>query len=171
MLTVCDGEGEKIEALNLGADGYVTKPFSTRELVARIRAAVRYTNEPQRDEDEPIKVGEIRFEPVRRIITRRGQLLHLTPKVFYILRFLMGRAGQSVTYAELLTAVWGADCREEIEYLRVFVGQLRKKIKTILPTLSICSPMYTSDTILPTGKCSVQCSRPRTAPPSIRKWV
>jgi two-component system KDP operon response regulator KdpE len=129
MLTVCDGEDEKIEALNLGADDYVTKPFSSRELIARIRAAVRHTNEPVRDEDEPIKIGEIRFEPVRRIVTKRDQVLHLTPKEFDILRFLMGRAGQSVTYAELLTAVWGTDCREKIEYLRVFVGELRKKIE------------------------------------------
>jgi two-component system, OmpR family, KDP operon response regulator KdpE len=129
MLTVCDKEEDKIGALNLGADDYVTKPFRTRELIARIRAAVRHTNEPAHDDDEPIEIGEIRFEPVGRVFTKRGQRVQLTPKEFDILHFLMSRAGQPVTFAELLTAVWGTDFREEIEYLRVFVGQLRKKIE------------------------------------------
>ncbi len=129
MLTVRDGEEEKVEALELGADDYVTKPFSTRELIARIRTAVRRVQAPARAEDAPIEIGEIRLEPVKRTVTKRGQLVHLTRKEFDILHCLMSRAGRVVTYAKLLTAVWGADCREEVEYLRTFVRQLRKKIE------------------------------------------
>jgi two-component system KDP operon response regulator KdpE len=129
MLTVRDQEEEKVEALDLGADDYVTKPFSTRELIARIRAAIRRVKAPARAEDAPIEIGEIRLEPVKRSVTKRGQPVHLTRKEFDILHCLMSRAGRVVTYARLLTAVWGPDCREEVEYLRTFVRQLRKKIE------------------------------------------
>ncbi|MGB6742313.1 MAG: response regulator transcription factor [Terracidiphilus sp.] len=129
MLTVRDQEEDKVEALDLGADDYVTKPFSTRELIARIRAAVRRVRAPARAEDAPIEIGEIRLEPARRTVTKRGELVRLTRKEFDILHCLMSRAGRVVTYAKLLTAVWGADCREEVEYLRTFVRQLRKKIE------------------------------------------
>jgi two-component system KDP operon response regulator KdpE len=129
MLTVRDGEEEKVRALEMGADDYVTKPFGIRELVARIRAAVRRVNAPARAEDAPIEIGEIRLVPARRSVTKRGQAIHLTRKEFDILHCLMSRAGRVVTYARLLTAVWGADCREEVEYLRTFVRQLRKKIE------------------------------------------
>jgi two-component system KDP operon response regulator KdpE len=129
MLTVRDGEEEKVEALELGADDYVTKPFSTRELIARIRTAVRRLRAPIRAEDAPIEIGEIRLDPVKRVVTRRGEPVHLTRKEFDILHCLMSRAGRVITYAKLLTAVWGADCREEVEYLRTFVRQLRKKIE------------------------------------------
>jgi len=129
MLTVRDAEEEKVEALELGADDYVTKPFSTRELIARIRTTVRRVQAPARAEDAPIEIGEIHLEPVKRTVTKRGQALHLTRKEFDILHCLMSRAGRVITYARLLTAVWGADCREEVEYLRTFVRQLRKKIE------------------------------------------
>ena len=129
MVTVRDGEEEKVEALELGADDYVTKPFSIRELIARIRTAHRRVHAPARAEDAPIEIGDIRLTPARRTVTKRGQTLHLTRKEFDILQCLMSRAGRVVTYAKLLTAVWGADCREEVEYLRTFVRQLRKKIE------------------------------------------
>jgi two-component system KDP operon response regulator KdpE len=129
MLTVRDQEEEKVEALDQGADDYVTKPFSTRELIARIRAAVRRVKAPVRSEDAPVEIGEIRLEPVKRVVTKRGQPIHLTRKEFDILHCLMSRAGRVITYARLLAAVWGADCREEVEYLRTFVRQLRKKIE------------------------------------------
>jgi two-component system KDP operon response regulator KdpE len=129
MLTVRDAEEEKVEALELGADDYVTKPFSTRELIARIRTAVRRVQTPARAEDAPIEIGELRLEPVKRTVTKRGRPVHLTRKEFEILHCLMSRAGRVVTYARLLTAVWGTDCREEVEYLRTFVRQLRKKIE------------------------------------------
>jgi two-component system, OmpR family, KDP operon response regulator KdpE len=129
ILTVRDQEEDKVTALELGADDYVTKPFSTRELIARIRAAVRRLRAPARAEDAPIEIGEIRLDPRKRLVTKRGQAIHLTRKEFDILHCLMTRAGRVVTYARLLTAVWGADSREEVEYLRTFVRQLRKKIE------------------------------------------
>jgi two-component system KDP operon response regulator KdpE len=129
MLTAKAEETDELIGLTLGADDYVTKPFSIRELVARIRAAVRRTHAPVRTEEAPIEIGEIRLVPAQRTITKRGQALHLTRKEFDILHCLMSRAGRVVTYARLLTAVWGADCREEVEYLRTFVRQLRKKIE------------------------------------------
>ncbi len=129
ILTVRDQEEDKVEALELGADDYVTKPFSTRELIARIRTAIRRVQAPVRAEDAPIEIGELRLEPVKRTVTKRGQPVHLTRKEFDILHCLMSRAGRVITYARLLTAVWGADSREEVEYLRTFVRQLRKKIE------------------------------------------
>lgn len=129
MLTVRDDEEDKVEALDMGADDYVTKPFSTRELIARIRSAVRRVRAPARPEDAPIEIGEIRLEPAKRQVTRRGSRVRLTRKEFDILFCLMSRAGRVVTYAKLLTAVWGAEYREEVEYLRTFMRQLRKKIE------------------------------------------
>jgi two-component system KDP operon response regulator KdpE len=129
MLTVRDREEEKVEALNLGADDYVTKPFSTPELIARIRTAVRRVRAPARAEDAPIEIGEIRLVPSQRSVTKRGQPVHVTRKEYAILYHLMTHAGRPVSNAKLLTAVWGADCREEVEYLRTFVRQLRKKIE------------------------------------------
>lgn len=129
MLTVRDDEEDKVEALDLGADDYITKPFSTRELIARIRSAVRRVRAPARPEDAPMEIGEIHLDPVKRRVTKRGEAVKLTRKEFDILYCLMSRAGRVVTYAKLLTAVWGAECREEVEYLRTFVRQLRKKIE------------------------------------------
>jgi two-component system, OmpR family, KDP operon response regulator KdpE len=129
MLTVRDAEEDKVNALDLGADDYITKPFSIRELTARVRAAVRRAKAPVRPEDAPIEIGEIRLEPAQRTVTKRGQAVHLTRKEFDILHCLMSRAGRVITYPKLLSAVWGPDCREEVEYLRTFVRQLRKKIE------------------------------------------
>jgi two-component system KDP operon response regulator KdpE len=126
---VRDEEEDKVEALDLGADDYVTKPFSTRELIARIRSAVRRVRAPARPEDAPMEIGEIYLDPVKRRVTKRGEPVKMTRKEFDILYCLMSRAGRVVTYAKLLTAVWGAECREEVEYLRTFVRQLRKKIE------------------------------------------
>ena len=137
MLTVRDGEEEKVEALELGADDYVTKPFSTRELIARIRTAVRRVHAPARTEDAPIEIGEIRLTPTKRTVTKRNLPVHLTRKEYDILYCLMSRAGRVISYSKLLTAVWGADCREEVEYLRTFVRQLRKKIED-----DPANPMY-----------------------------
>jgi two-component system KDP operon response regulator KdpE len=129
VLTVRDQEEDKVEALELGADDYITKPFSTRELIARIRSAVRRVHAPVRAEDAPIEIGEIHLDPVKRRVTKRGEPIKLTRKEFDILHCLMIRAGRVVTYARLLTAVWGAESREEVEYLRTFVRQLRKKME------------------------------------------
>ena len=129
MLTVRDKEEEKVEALELGADDYITKPFSTRELLARMRTAVRRVRAPMSPQTAPIKIGEITLDPVKRLVTKRGGTVRLTRKEFGILHCLMSCAGRVVPNAKLLTAVWGADCREEIEYLRTYVNQLRRKIE------------------------------------------
>ena len=94
VLTVRDGEAEKVKALELGADDYVTKPFSTRELIARVRTAVRRVWAPIRVETAPIEIGEIRIDPAKREITRRGRAVHFTHKEFLVLHCLMSRAGR-----------------------------------------------------------------------------
>lgn len=129
MLTVQDNEESKIEALERGADDYITKPFSMRECMARIRSAVRRSQTPERPEDAPLIIGEIHVTPVRRIVTKAGRPIHLTRKEYEILYFLMLNAGRAVTYGKLLTAVWGMEFRHEVDYVRTFVRQLRKKIE------------------------------------------
>lgn len=129
ILTVRDEEQDKVEALELGADDYITKPFSMRECVARIRTTVRRSKAPEKPGDAPLEVGEIRLLPDRRLVYKAGQQIHLTPKEYDILYYLMTNAGRAVTHGKLLTTVWGADYRQEIDYLRTFVRQLRKKIE------------------------------------------
>ena len=129
MLTVVDGEEEKVAALESGADDYITKPFSIREVIARMRSAVRRAQSPERKEDAPVKIGEIEMNPIRRTVFKAGQSIHLTRKEYDILYYLMTHAGRAVTYGKLLTAVWGPDYRREVDYLRTFMRQLRKKIE------------------------------------------
>lgn len=129
ILTVRDEEQDKVDALELGADDYITKPFSMRECVARVRAAVRRAKAPEKPENGPLEIGNIRLLPDRRLVYKSGQPVHLTPKEFDILYYLMTNAGRAVTHGKLLTTVWGADYRHEIDYLRTFVRQLRKKIE------------------------------------------
>jgi two-component system KDP operon response regulator KdpE len=129
MLTVVDGEDEKVEALESGADDYIVKPFSVRECVARMRSAVRRAQAPERSEDTPLEIGELSVVPGRRMVCKAGQAIHLTRKEYEILYYLMTHAGRAVTYGKLLTSVWGPDYRQEVDYLRTFVRQLRKKIE------------------------------------------
>ena len=129
MLTVQDAEEDKVEALEAGADDYITKPFSMRECVARVRAAIRRAQTPERPEDAPILIGELTVLPAKRIVSKRDQPIHLTRKEYDILHYLMLHAGRAVTYGKLLTQVWGPDYRQEVDYLRTFVRQLRKKIE------------------------------------------
>jgi len=130
MLTVVDGEEDKVAALESGADDYITKPFSIREVIARMRSAVRRAQAPDRKEDAPVAIGEIEIQPARRIVTKVGQPIHLTRKEYEILYYLMTHAGRAVTYGKLLTSVWGSEYRHEVDYLRTFVRQLRKKIES-----------------------------------------
>ncbi len=129
ILTVRDEEHDKVEALERGADDYITKPFSMRECVARIRTAVRRARAPERPDNAPLEVGDIRLLPDRRAVYKSGRPIHLTPKEYDILLYLMTNAGRAVTHGKLLTTVWGADYRQEVDYLRTFVRQLRKKIE------------------------------------------
>jgi two-component system, OmpR family, KDP operon response regulator KdpE len=129
MLTVRDREEDKVTALDAGADDYITKPFNIRELAARIRAAVRRSSVSRVDPDAVIQIGNIELDPARRLVRKAGQPVHLTPKEFDLLRYLMAHAGLPITHARLLHAVWGPEYGGELEYLRTFVRQLRKKLE------------------------------------------
>jgi two-component system, OmpR family, KDP operon response regulator KdpE len=102
MLTVKNAEEDKIQALDAGADDYITKPFHVGELAARIRAAVRRTSASKTDDAAPIRIGEIELDPPRRLVKRNGEPIHLTPKEFELLHFLMSHAGLSLTHAHIL---------------------------------------------------------------------
>jgi two-component system KDP operon response regulator KdpE len=129
MLTVRDSEDDKVEALEVGADDYVTKPFKTRELTARIRAAIRRFRAPERPAEMAIVNGRITLDPVRRRVERAGVEVHMTPREFDALQFLMTHAGRPVTHARLLAALRGPGSGDERTYLRVLIGQLRKKLE------------------------------------------
>lgn len=129
MVTVQNAEEQKVEALERGADDYIVKPFGIRECIARIRAVVRRARAPEKAEDALLSIGEIQVQPVRRQVTKAGRPIHLTPKEYDILYLLMRNAGRAVTYGKLLTAVWGVEYRDEVDYLRTFMRQLRKKIE------------------------------------------
>lgn len=129
MVTVRDSQDDKVEALESGADDYVTKPFHMRELTARVRAAIRRSRTSAAPPDEVVRVGEITLNPSRRLVTKGGKPIHLTPKEFDLLHYLMTNAGKPIAHSRLLTAVWGPEYGGELEYLRTFVRQLRKKLE------------------------------------------
>jgi two-component system KDP operon response regulator KdpE len=129
MLTVRDSEDDKVEALEAGADDYVTKPFQTRELTARIRAAVRRFRAPETPAEMPITNGTIMLDPVRRRVERAGVEIHLTPREFDAVQLLMTHVGRPITHARLLCALRGAGFGNERAYLRVLIGQIRKKLE------------------------------------------
>jgi two-component system KDP operon response regulator KdpE len=129
MLTVRDREEDKVTALDAGADDYITKPFNTRELAARIRATVRRSRASKVDPDAVVRIGNIELDPLRRLVRKAGEPVHLTPKEFDLLRYLMAHAGLPITHLRLLHAVWGPEYGGELEYLRTFVRQLRKKLE------------------------------------------
>ncbi len=129
MLTVWDREADKIAALDAGADDYITKPFSVPELAARLRSAVRRSTTPPVDTEEPIAIGEIELDPARRTVTKKGSVLRLTPKEFDLLHYLMRHPGIPIAHTRLLNAVWGDGYGQELEYLRTFVHQLRRKLE------------------------------------------
>ena len=128
VLSARDREAEKIDALDLGADDYVNKPFNVGELLARMRAALRHRM--QRKAEIPVlRVGDLEVDAVRHRAMRAGEELKLTPKEFELLSFLAKHAGRVVTHKQILTAVWGPAHTEDTQYLRVYVGQLRQKVE------------------------------------------
>lgn len=128
VLSVRGEEKTKVEALDAGADDYVTKPFGMDELLARIRATLR--RQPASDTQARIlEAGEFRIDLDAHVATRGETELRLTPKEFDLLTYLVRNAGKVLTHRALLGAVWGGDYTEQHEYLRVFIGQLRKKIE------------------------------------------
>jgi two-component system KDP operon response regulator KdpE len=128
ILTVRDSEEEKVEALDAGAYDYVTKPFQILELAARLRSAIRRYNASSRSEIVSV-VGEIALDPVRRRVEKRGEEIHLAPKQYETLCYLMEHAGHPIRHDRLLTSIWGPLYGNEREYLRVVINQLRKKIE------------------------------------------
>ncbi|MBA2449543.1 MAG: response regulator transcription factor, partial [Chloroflexi bacterium] len=127
VLSAKGGERDKVEALDLGADDYLTKPFGMDELLARIRVALRRTTG---EASSPVlESGDLRLDQVRRLVTSRGQEVHLTPTEYDMLRYLLANAGKVVTHRALLRAVWGPGYEDGSQTLRFFIVQLRRKIE------------------------------------------
>ncbi len=128
MLTVRDSEADKVAALDAGADDFVTKPFSTPELLARIRAALRRVPSSQAI-PERICLGRLVIDFVSRTVSRGDKPLHLTPKELDLLRYFILHPNRVISHRELLQAVWGPDYGSQVDYLRAFIKNLRKKIE------------------------------------------
>ena len=128
MLTVRDNEADTVEALDAGADDYVTKPFKPSELSARIRAALRRSPGGQGPAGRLV-LGPTTIDFDTREVTSRGRQVRLTPKEFDLLRYLVAHANKVLSHRQLLQAVWGPDYGDQVDYLRVVVNQLRKKIE------------------------------------------
>jgi two-component system, OmpR family, KDP operon response regulator KdpE len=142
MLSVRSGERDKVRALDAGADDYVVKPFSSQELLARIRANLR--RQLQTADEAPISfdLNELTIDFARRTVTLRGKDVRLTPKEFDLLHYLVTHPNKVLPHRELLQAVWGPDYGDQVEYLRVFINQLRKKIESdpAKPSLLVTEP-------------------------------
>jgi len=129
VLSVKGEETIKVESLDAGADDYITKPFNVNELLARVRAALRRAAVPLEPETAVIDIGDFRIDiPARKVEVKQKEV-HLTPKEFDLLVYLARHPGKVVTHHALLTAVWGPNSAQQPEYLRVFVGHLRKKLE------------------------------------------
>jgi two-component system KDP operon response regulator KdpE len=128
MLTVRKAESEKVAALDAGADDFVTKPFSTPELLARVRAALRRVPIAQASTSK-VELGDLTIDFASRTVKRGSTTSHLTPKELDLLRYLHRHANEAVSHRELLQAVWGPDYGDQVDYLRVVVKNLRKKIE------------------------------------------
>lgn len=129
ILSVKGEERTKVAALDAGADDYVTKPFGIDELLARVRAALRRLPDAHEDTESILEEGDFRIDPLTRQVLVVGESIHLTPKEFDLLVFLFRNRNKVVTHRSILTAIWGGNFTEQTEYLRVFVGQLRKKLE------------------------------------------
>jgi two-component system KDP operon response regulator KdpE len=129
VLSVKGEERAKVEALDAGADDYVTKPFGIDELLARVRAALRRASVVADHQVKILQTGDFQVDLGARIVKARGEELHLTPKEYDLLVYLIRHSNKVLTHRALLGAVWGGDYVEQTEYLRVFIGQLRKKIE------------------------------------------
>ncbi|MEQ1884795.1 MAG: response regulator transcription factor [Bryobacteraceae bacterium] len=129
MLTVRDSEEDKVATLDAGADDFITKPFSTPELLARIRAALRRAPMAPETGAQKVALGNAVVDFPSRRVTVNSNEIRLTPKEFDLLRYLILHPNRSIPHRELLQAVWGPDYGDEVEYLRVFIKQLRRKIE------------------------------------------
>jgi len=128
ILSARDRETEKIDALDLGANDYVEKPFGVGELLARIRASLRQKVEAS-GSAAVVTVGHLTIDLVKRLVTRAGAPIRLSPREYDLLAQLVEGGGRVITHRRLLTAVWGAGHERDVQYLRVFIGQLRQKVE------------------------------------------
>jgi two-component system KDP operon response regulator KdpE len=152
MLTVRDAESDKVEALDAGADDYITKPYNPSELLARIRAALRRT--PSMHEPSGrVFLGSVEIDFDARQVTAPRRKVRLTPKEFELLRYMVAHANKTISHRELLQAVWGPDYGDQVDYLRVFVNQLRKKIelKPSSPVFLLTEPWVGYRLSVPSG--------------------
>jgi two-component system KDP operon response regulator KdpE len=129
VLSVKGDERAKVQALDSGADDYVTKPFGMDELLARVRALLRRSERTSQNTDEAFEIGDFIIEPHLRRVQVRGKEVRLTPKEYDLLLYFASNAERVLTHRAILEAVWGTNSSEQGEYLRVFVGQLRKKLE------------------------------------------
>ena len=129
VLSVKGEERTKVEALNLGADDYVVKPFGMDELFARIRVALRRSAQLGAEDASTLTIGDFAVDQATRTVKVRNKIVHLTPKEYDLLLYFLRHSGKVLTHRVLLGAVWGGESVEQSEYLRVFIGQLRKKIE------------------------------------------
>jgi two-component system, OmpR family, KDP operon response regulator KdpE len=129
VLSVRGEEKTKIEALDAGADDYITKPFSVNELMARVRANLRRVTAATETASAPVTEGDFHIDPESRLVRVQGKEIHLTPKEFDLLIFMARHPHKVLTHRVLLNAVWGGESVQQPEYLRVFINQLRKKIE------------------------------------------
>ncbi len=127
VLSARGEERTKVEALDLGADDYLTKPFGTAELLARLRAALRHAAGSRTS--SIIRAGDLTVDLDRRLVTRDGEPVHVTPKEYDTLKYLAQHAGRVITHRALLGSIWGPEYGEELHYLHVLVNQLRRKVE------------------------------------------
>jgi two-component system KDP operon response regulator KdpE len=128
VLSVRNDETTKVKALDLGADDYVSKPFGMAELTARVNALLRRST-PSVLKDMEYEIGDFKIDPQQRLVEVRGKPVHLTPKEFDLIQFFLANHGKVLTHRTILSAVWGSNSTEQPEYLRVFVGNMRKKLE------------------------------------------
>jgi two-component system, OmpR family, KDP operon response regulator KdpE len=130
VLSVRDSEHDKVAALDRGADDYLTKPFGIEELLARIRVALRHSYQSMGNTQSVIQAGSVVIDLARHIITRSGEEIKLTVTEFKLLTYLAANANRVLTHQAILTHVWDSADADRVEYLRVYIGQLRKKLET-----------------------------------------
>jgi two-component system KDP operon response regulator KdpE len=155
VLSVRGEEKTKIEALDAGADDYVTKPFSVSELLARVRANLRRVAATQESPAAVVEDGDFYVNPESRVVRVRGKEVHLTPKEFELLVFMARHPNKVLTHRVLLNAVWGGESVQQPEYLRVFINQLRKKIEPGDPPRYILTDPWVGYRFQPAGTSSL----------------
>lgn len=152
VLSVRDQEKYKVEALDMGADDYVTKPFGIQELMARVRAQLRRAQAAGAEQPSgPISTGDFVLDKEMNSVTVAGNPVHLSPKEFELLQYLALHPGKVLTHKVLMKAIWGSYGSDQPEHLRVLIGQLRKKIEAFSPTKYIVTEPWVGYRFIPEG--------------------